>query len=458
VASDQIDDPAFWDIYRTGEKLRNREITAVELTENLLNRIKETDSRYRAFTTVTAKYALEKAEIAHREISQGAWKGPLHGVPIGIKDIVDTSFAPTTAGSGLFVDFVPKTSATVVDRLEKAGAIIVGKVKTTEGAWTGYAEKDAPPLNALSEDYWCGASSSGSGVAVSAGLCAAALASDTGGSIRVPSWVNGVTGLKTSWGAVSRAGVFALAPSLDTIGTIARNARDCGVVFDAIAGSDPADPTSWDIGARPSFDGGGVRIGVDPDFCFDGVDDQIVAAITQAIRTLELLGGKWKNVKFPDQPANHEAWNSIVRAEVTEVHREHFPARASEYGPVFRSLLEESAKVTLSDVIEAIQHRDALRRSLELFFQSIDVFITPVAPMLVPSPDGWVAQDNRSERFLGVVNLAGLPSLTLPVGVDNRGMPLSMQIVGRYGSDSLLVAVGQLFQSVTSFHNRSAAY
>jgi amidase len=237
-------DQHYSELVEIGRLIQKRELSSVEATQSQLNRIAQLDGQLKSYAYVMATSALEQAEAADLEIAAGKVRGPLHGVPIAVKDLCWTKDAPTAAGMKIYRDNRPKEDATVVIKLKEAGAIILGKLQLTEGAYADHHPEIDPPRNPWDARLWSGASSSGSGVATAAGLCYGSLGSDTGGSIRFPSAANAVTGLKPTWGRVSRYGVFELAATLDHIGPMARSAVDCGVMLGAIAGADPNDPTA----------------------------------------------------------------------------------------------------------------------------------------------------------------------------------------------------------------------
>src|SRR5271168_2300212 len=261
--------------------IRRKKLSSVEVTDATLQRIAKLDGQYHSYATVLAERALTRAKAADADIVRGLWRGPLHGVPIAVKDLCYTTFAPTSAGATIFKRFVPTFNATVVERLEDAGAILLGKLQMTEGAYTSHHPHVAAPLNPWNTNYWVGSSSTGSGAATSLGLCYGSLGSDTGGSIRFPSATCGLTGIKPTWGRVSRYGVFPLADSLDHIGPMCRSAADAAAMLGVIAGSDSNDPTALHAPV-PNYlatIGDGVRdlrIGVDRKYTQEGIDPQVV--------------------------------------------------------------------------------------------------------------------------------------------------------------------------------------
>jgi len=295
----------YLDLTELSRRLHAREISPVEATTVELTRIERLDGQLKSFAHMMAESALVQARAAEAEITRGEIRGPLHGVPIAVKDLCWTQGVPTAAGMTIYKDFHPTEDATVVRKLYAAGAIILGKLQLTEGAWAEHHPQIPAPVNPWNAAHWSGASSSGSGVATAAGLCYGSLGSDTGGSIRFPCAANGVTGIKPTWGRVSRYGVFELAATLDHIGPMARSAADCGAMLGVIAGSDSNDPTAL-LDPVPNYLAGmsrglhGLRIGVDHAWNTDRVDQTMVDAVTAALQTVRGLGAEIREVKFPD--------------------------------------------------------------------------------------------------------------------------------------------------------------
>ena len=286
-------------------RIQRREISSLELTTAILNRIASLDTSLKSYATVMEDHALASAERADNEIAAGRYRGSLHGIPIAVKDLCFTKGVRTMGGTPVLAEHVPEYDATVVERLESAGAVLLGKLNLTEGAMAGYHPDFDIPVNPWNKNVWSGASSSGSGVAVAAGLAFATLGSDTGGSIRFPAASCGVVGLKPTWGRVSRYGVLALAQSLDHIGPLARSAADAAVVLQAIAGHDPNDPTSLpgpvpDILAGMDAGVKGLRIGLDEQYVFEKADAELARAVVAGVQALKALGAEIVDVKLPD--------------------------------------------------------------------------------------------------------------------------------------------------------------
>src|SRR5688572_25987664 len=280
-----------------GRRIQSKEVSSVEATRAQLDRIRKLDSVLKSYATMMADSALEDARRADAEIAKGAVRGPLHGVPIAVKDLCWTKGVPTAAGMTIHRDFKPDRDGTVVRKLRDAGAVILGKLQLTEGAYADHHPKIAPPVNPWNKAHWSGASSSGSGVATAAGLCYGSLGSDTGGSIRFPSAANGCTGLKPTWGRVSRYGVFELAATLDHIGPMTRSAADAGAMLSAIAGADVNDPTA-SLEPVPNYLAGmtrgirGLRIGVDSKWNTNRVEDPVKQTVADALKVIAGLGGE----------------------------------------------------------------------------------------------------------------------------------------------------------------------
>ncbi|WP_315834709.1 amidase [Bradyrhizobium prioriisuperbiae] len=459
-------------LLETSDALKARKISPTELTRAMLDRIARLEPQLHSYATVTAEHAMAQAAIAEAEINKGISRGPLHGVPVAVKDICDTAGIVTAAGMPVHASRVPAQDSTVVKRLADAGAVLLGKLQLTEGAFAKHHPTITPPRNPWNADYHAGASSSGSGVATAAGLCFGALGSDTGGSIRFPASANGITGLKPTWGRVSRHGVFALAGSLDHIGPMTRSAADAGAMLGAIAGRDPNDPTT--LGAPvPDYLAGlgsklrGLRIGIDTTYNETNVDADIVATVRDARLVLEELGASIKHVTLPDPAAVMAAWGPCCSVETAIVHETTYPSRASEYGPpdsgTIAGLIEAGRSVTARELMAAQQARLAFSGALALLFADIDLLLIPTQPLadftvaqeaeLFAEPEGLAA----FLRYVTPFDMSGSPTITLPGGFTGRGLLLSFQLVGRHLEEALLVQAGHAFQQATDWHRRHPA-
>jgi amidase len=443
--------------------IRRKQLSSSELTGAALRRIAQLDGHYHAYATVLPERALEQAKAADAEIARGLWRGPLHGVPIAVKDLCYTTFAPTSAGTTIFKAFTPSFNATVVERLEDGGAVILGKLQMTEGAYTSHHPQVTPPLNPWNTAYWVGSSSTGSGVATSLGLCYGSLGSDTGGSIRFPSATCGLSGIKPTWGRVSRYGVFALADTLDHVGPMTRSVADAAAMLGVIAGADRNDPTTYKA-AVPDYlesigDGiRGLRIGIDRGYATDGVDRQVVAALVEAERVLIGLGATIREVRFPDYQKLVSQWIAMCSVETAAAHEDTYPARKSEYGPDLAALIEQGLATKGIEIARINLERLRFSRELSELFESVDALLIPTMPVPIPSLELMKAYGEDPNvllnilRFTAPFDFSGSPTLTLPNGLDEAGMPLSMQLVGAHLSEDVLTRAGHAFQTATSWH------
>lgn len=457
----------FWGIRRLGDAYRRGETTPTQVVASLLRRIEAEDGRLHSYVHVAPDLALAHAEKAEQELAAGLDRGPLHGVPIAVKDLCATRDMPTYAGMPRLGPFMKDEDSTVVARLRRAGAVIPGKLQMTEGAVGHHHPDVTPPINPWSADLWTGVSSSGSGAAPAAGLCQGALGSDTGGSIRFPSACCGLTGVKPTYGLVSLKGIFPLGESFDHIGPMARSAEDAAFLLAAIAGPDPADPSTL-LASPPDYPallGGGivgVPLGVDEAMISDDVDAEVSDAVLAAARLIAELGALLTPIAFPDVSQIRGSMAGFG-AEVALAHADTFPSRAEAYGPDLRGLLERGQKISASDLVLARRIRIAIRRKIEAMLLVTPLVILPAMPFVTPTAEeGWSimrepARQQRATRFTVPFNMTGHPTITLPCGFDRRGAPIGMQLVGRMSDEPLLLRAAHAFQQATDFHTRRPA-
>lgn len=443
--------------------IRSKAISPVEVTEYMLGRIAAVDTQSKSYVTVTADRAMAQARKAESEILAGQWRGHLHGIPLGIKDIMYTDFAITAAGTSIHKNFKPDFSATCVDRLELHGAITLGKLTTTEQAFAQHHPSIPKPVNPWGAEYFCGSSSSGSGVATACGLAFGTLGSDTGGSIRIPSAANGITGLKPTWGRVSRHGVFALGESFDHIGPMTRTAVDAGIMLGAIAGHDASDPTSLraavpDYLQECSLGLQGLRIGLPHFYATDDVDPQVCSAWIAANQAFASLGAELKDIKFPEWSKASDAWATLCSAETALAHKEYHPARKAEYGPSLSHFIEQGQRSSAIDVAAANITRIEFTSRVKALFEDVDLYLIPVFPTQLLTQAQW---DDTCEgafmpylRYTLPADMAGIPTVTFPAGVDINGMPIAMQLCGNSLSEHTLLRAAAAFQRVTNWHLR----
>jgi amidase len=455
----------YWSIDKLSESIRTGAISPVEVVRTMLDRIEKLDGRLHSFITVMGEQALARARIAEDEITRGLWRGPLHGIPVAVKDLFATRDAPTTAGMKIYRNHVPDHDATVVERLYAAGAILLGKLTLTEGAYTNNHPIYPVPLNPWNADYWAGTSSNGSGVATAAGLTFGALSTDTGGSIRFPSACNNVTGIKPTWGRVSRYGCFTLSHSLDHVGPFARSAADASLILQAIAGPDERDPTAlrapvpnYREAARKGLSG--VRIGYDEEFVSTRTHPEVVAAVEAARNVLASLGARIRPVKFPSPYEALRGWFHICGAETAKVHAETYPSRADEYHSGMAGLIEHGRTVSGDVVGKAWVDRLEFSGRLAAAFEDVDLMLIPT--MTTPTPtlpelEAFGADDDvllQMIRYTAPFDLAGNPTIVLPAGFSSKNVPISLQLVGKHVGEDALVNAGCAFQQVTDWHLR----
>ena len=450
-------------LLEVSERIRRQELTSEGVTEALLARIAHLDVNLHATLLVMADLALEQARRADAEIAAGQWRGPLHGVPIGLKDTVWTKGLPTTAGMELWRDFRPQEDATVVRRLKEAGAVLIAKLATTEAATWEHHPAFPRPTNPWSPDHWTGVSSSGSGVALAAGFCFAATASDLGGSIRMPSAAGNCTGLKPTWGRVSRHGVMYGGGSYDHTGPMARSAADVAALLGVMAGSDPEDPATL-VDPVPDYLASmhqgvrGMTLGVDWNFAADGMAPEIVAALEQAIVVFERLGMRIREVKFPEM---NGLTGAPMIAQIALAHADTYPAKAEHYGPALKALMERAGRIRGVDVAAGVIARDHFRGHMARTFAETDFIITPGLGKVLPTwdalalavaeGDGW---DPLLTRFTLPFNATGVPTLSLPGGFTGEGLPIGVQLAGAWLAEPELIRAGVAFQQATDFHLR----
>ncbi|HEY4171050.1 MAG TPA: amidase [Reyranella sp.] len=445
-------------------QLKARQLTSVDLTRALLDRIGRIDPRLQSFATLTAERALSDAAARDAETAAGRSRGPLHGVPIAVKDLCNTAGVPTAAGMMIHRKNIPTEDATVVARLKAQGAVILGKLQMTEGAFGAHHPSIPAPLNPWNEAYWTGSSSSGSGAATAAGLCYASLGSDTGGSIRFPSTMNGLSGLKPTWGRVSRAGVFPLADSLDHIGPMCRSAVDCAIMLGVIAGEDERDPTAVplpvpDYTATIGSGVAGKRIGRPVDL--KDLDDDGRRALDGAVETLARAGAKIVDVALPAN-FNDAArdWVPLCAVECAIAHEATYPSRASEYGPVLAGLIDAGRRLSGTELAHLQVRRAAITGGLNKLLASVDLLLMPVMPQAVWSLEGLAAAGRDADtvaarlRFTAPFDMSGHPTLTLPGGMTQDGMPVGFQIIGRAFGEAGILAAGHAYQRATDWHLR----
>ena len=457
------DELAFLSIQAASQLVRSRKISPVELTRTCLARIEALNPSLNAFITVTAESALQDAQRAESDVHHGRWRGPLHGIPVALKDLIDTVGVRTTGASALFKDRIPEEDATVVKRLKDAGAVLLGKLNMHEFAYggTSVASFYGRVSNPWDLERIAGGSSGGSAAAVAAGLCYAALGSDTGGSIREPAALCGIVGLKPTYGRVSTRGVIPLSWSLDHIGPMTRTAIDSAIVLQTIAGYDPDEIASQDqpVGRYVETMRIGrdrLRIGIPREFFYADVAPEIQAALNRALGVLEAIGAKTADV-----PLEVSKDRSVIRAEAYAYHAEYVRKSPELYLPETLGKLQMGAGIDGPTYIRARRDLDRLRRSTLSVFSTVDFLLTPTTPIIAPKAsdypstlEGALALDGTLLRNTRPFNMFGLPTLSIPCGLTTAGLPVGLQISAPPWQEQRLLALARAFQEATDWHTR----
>jgi len=460
-------------ILEAAAQLRAKTTTSRQLTETCLARIDLLNPRLNAFLTVTPDHALAQADQADRELAAGQSRGPLHGIPIALKDVFETKGIRTTAGSLLFKDHIPTADSAVTEKLAAAGAVLLGKTNMHELAYgvTSSNPHFGPVRNPWNTNCIPGGSSGGSGAAVAADLCFMAMGSDTGGSIRIPAAFCNTVGLKPTYGRVSRRGVLPLDFSLDHMGPLTRSVRDAALCLQALAGLDPLDDTSSPEPVPESDNDylppahvslAGIRIGVPENYYFDQVDPAVQASVRRMVQLAAGLGAKVEVIRVPDIPALNSTARIILLSEASAT-MERFQHRRLEIGPDVRSLLDQGRFLAATDYVNAQRARRVFRDQFLELFRRVDVIFTPATPTAA-APIGQATvrigdldEDVRlaSTRFARAINLLGFPALSMPCGFDANHMPLGLQIIAAPFEERQLLAVAAALEDETDFHLQS---
>jgi aspartyl-tRNA(Asn)/glutamyl-tRNA(Gln) amidotransferase subunit A len=462
-------EPALMSLLAVAKAIAEKRLSSHEVTRSCLHRIAQWQPRLNAFMTIESEAALKAADAADAALAKGNVSGVLHGVPLAHKDMYYDEGHVVTCGSKIRCDFVAKTTSTALQRLKNAGAIRLGSLQMAEFAYgpTGHNFHHGAVHNPWAFGHITGGSSSGSGSAVAARLTFAALGSDTGGSIRMPAHFCGVTGLKTTYGRISRAGAMPLSQSLDTVGPLARTAEDCALLLGLMAGVDPEDPTAVDAPvpdymAATTGSIKGVRIGVPSAFYVDDLDADVARILDDTIAVLKREGAHVVEVELPDQRQLTAACQLVLAVEATAHHKRWLIERPQDYGPQVLMRLQNGLAIPGASYLEALRWRGPALSAHIAATADVDAVIAPVAPVAAPtiaesdignSPDAE-SVIQRLTRFTRPINYLGLPSLAVPSGFTARGLPVAMQLIGRSFDEATLLRIGAAFQRATDFHER----
>jgi aspartyl-tRNA(Asn)/glutamyl-tRNA(Gln) amidotransferase subunit A len=445
--------------------IRRKDYSALELTHACLERIADLDNKLHSFLTLTVDRALQEARQADQELNAGLDKGPLHGIPVALKDLYLTQGIRTTCHSAVLKDWVPDHDATAAAKLTSAGAVLLGKLGMHEFAFGG-PSVDAPfpaVRNPWNTDYIPGGSSSGSGAALAAGLCYGSLGSDTGGSIRTPSSHCGIVGIKPTYGRVSKYGVVPLSWSLDHAGPMARNVEDCAVLLQAIAGHDPKDPTSANV-AVPEFRAAlkqgikGLRIGMPRVRWFNeqrGTDPETETVFIDALKALENLGAIMIEIDGRPFSLARKANQTILSAEAYAYHENRYQTDAMKFGTSVRRRMLEGAFLSAADYIQAQRARSVLNEQIRAAFSRVDLLATPTAPRPPEAFEGLDPNEqNLRPNFTNPFNLTGLPAISVPCGFTQANLPVGLQIVAPPFEEATALRMAYAYEQATEWHHR----
>ena len=463
------DDPAYASVAELARLIEGRELSPVELVQGALDRIERLEPKLNAFLDVFADQALEDARTAEREIAAGDYRGPLHGIPVGLKDIIDVAGRPTTGGAAFLRDNVADRDATVTTRLRQAGAVIMGKLNLVEFAMgaTGLNPHYGNTHNPWDPERVTAGSSTGSAASVAAGMLAGALGSDTGGSIRMPAALCGIAGLKPTYGFVPRSGVLPVSWSCDHVGPMARRTDDCAHMMNALAGYDPRDPAS-SREPVPDFTSGlglgldGIRIGVPQHFFFDDLEPEIEPALRQALALMERNGARLMDLPMPWASKGRAINTAVVMPEAVSVHERWITEHADLYSPEVRARIQSAFSIPAIEYVRAQRARRWFSERMMEAMQDVDVLVTPTVPVRTPTIEACTPPPGANEGregarlplFTGVFNTTGQPSLSVPCGFTEDAMPIGMMISGKPLDDVTVLRVGDAYETLAGWHER----
>jgi aspartyl-tRNA(Asn)/glutamyl-tRNA(Gln) amidotransferase subunit A len=452
-----------------GTLMQRRELSPVEATETVLDRVEKFDRQLNSFITPLRDQAMAQARAAEREILDGHYRGPLHGVPIAAKDLYYTKGIRTTAGSKILSDFIPTYDATVIARLQDAGAILIGKLNMHEFARgaTNSSSLIGGCYNPWDTLRVTGGSSGGSGAALAAGLCYGALGSDTGGSIRIPAAFCGVVGLKPTYGRVSRHGVFPLSWSLDHVGPMARTVADAALMLQVIAGHDRHDLTTRtaivpDYMASLTGDIEGARLGIPQEFYFEQLDAEVADSVRAAVQTLERAGARVEEVSLPLSKYAAAAGRIISLTESAEIHEKFLKTRFADYSADVRAGFLVGQLILGKHYIKAQRLRSLIRQEMGAVLRRVDALVTPTVPVAAPRIGQTTVEvgPERVEtmwalsRLTRPANLTGFPALSVPCGFTQGGLPIGLQLTGRPFAEATILQIAHAYEQETTWHQR----
>ena len=450
-------------IVEVAGRLKRKEVSPVEITQQCLNRIEALNPKLNAFITVMGESAIAEAKAAEAELLRGEWRGPLHGVPIALKDLIDVAGVRTTAASAVYKDRVASADAEVVRKLRQAGAVIIGKNNLHEFAYGGSSMISyfGEPRNPWDAGHITGGSSGGSAAAVVAGMAYAATGTDTAGSIREPGALCGCVGLKPTYGRVSSRGIIPLSPSLDHIGPIASSVEDAAIVLQAIAGYDAADITTFNVPVADYVsatreDAKALRVGVPREYFFEDLDPEVASAMEHALDGIKTLVKEVKEVKL-DVPTDRK----LQSAESYALHAERLGTNPELYFPETVRRIRSGEQVSAAEYIEKRRELDEERRKIRGVFADVDLLVTPTTPIPAPAiaelkanPDNLRPAELKLLRNTRPFNVWGLPGISVPCGFTEGGLPIGLQIVGLHWREDLVLRLAGQYERATAWHKR----
>lgn len=454
---------AWLDLSDASQKIQKRTISPVELTKACLDRIERLNPQLNASITVTADAAMEEAEIAEKEISEGKWRGPLHGIPMAVKDLIETAHVRTTAASRVLENYVPTKDAPIIQRLGEAGVVLLGKLNLHEFAYGGSSviSHFGAVKNPWNTAHITGGSSSGSAAAVAAGLCYGAIGTDTAGSIRLPSSCCGIVGLKPSYGLVSIRGIIPLSCTHDHAGPMTRTVADAALLLQAIASYDPEDIYSHKFPAvhypaAMEEETSKLRLGVPRKFFWEDLDGEIAQAGEAALKVLSQLtaGAREISVAVPTDTA-------VFRCEPFVYHQRYLAQHSSEYHPETLRRINSGANVTATEYVDGYRKLQQHRREILKLFEEVDLLIMPTTPILPPTiaaleaaPENLRPTEILMLRNTRPFNVFGLPAISIPCGFSKSGLPIGLQIAGAPGAEGVVLALARAYEGETDWHKR----
>ncbi|MDB5085962.1 MAG: Aspartyl/glutamyl-tRNA(Asn/Gln) amidotransferase subunit [Bacilli bacterium] len=451
----------FFTIAESAALIADKQLSPSELLDYFLHRIEKFESRLNTFITVMVDAARQHAKQAETEIMAGNYKGPLHGIPISLKDIIAYADYPMTNGSRIDPEFVPTTHATVTQKLIDAGAVIVGKAHLHEFAFRGPHPYYGWTRNPWNMDRVPGGSSSGSGSAVQAAFVLGSIGTDTGGSIRNPASFCGVTGLKPTYGRVSRNGVSPLSWSLDHVGPLTRTCEDAAILLQAIAGYDPKDESSYqqsqfDLQSFNKLESlQGKKLGVPSNYFYDNLAPDVEFAVSEALKEMERMGAEIIPIELEGMEELRIAHRIILNSEAYAFHQQNLEEKPEGYGPGLRLAFEMGQYYSAASYVQAQRLRTLMRDRFKEIFAKVDVLVTPTNPTVAK-----LIQEHENDNvlfstsFTALANFLGLPALSIPCGFSGEGMPVGLQIMGRPFAEGEVLSIGHCYQAQSDWHKR----